>query len=200
MRAFLQEAGESLQGLGLTEKQVEHIVRVAIRECDKGGAQEKQTAAWTAEDTHFRQGLSICNLFVINPKGGGPAGGPARRGRDMKIEIVNAEGFFEWVDGTEYVSDAVDQYLADAKEFCVEKERVEVEAYLLDMAAATYGQVKTFAESEMVRRGWYGGSFDENSGGYVFMSQKCFVGARIQRTVVADSLLEAVKQLRHPRC
>ena len=116
----------------------------------------------------------------------------------MNIEILNQNGDFEMVDAREHLSSKVAQFVSDAKEFG--EDFTEEEAFEVLLEPATYGATPpTFAECKMAEKGWYGGAYNADEGGYVFMSQKCFTGSRIQRTVYAESLHAAVKSLKHPR-
>ena len=116
----------------------------------------------------------------------------------MNIEVLNQNGDFEIVDAQEHLSHRVAQFVSDAKEFG--EVFTEEEAFKILAEPASYGATPpTFAECKMAEKGWYGGTYDENSGSYVFMSQKCFTGSRIQRTVYAESLHAAVKSLKRPR-
>ena len=117
----------------------------------------------------------------------------------MLIEILSPNGDFEKVDAHEYVKDAAKQYVKDAAEFGQEVSFEEATEILIEGASYTSGSLATFAQHETARRGWYGGAKDHNTGGYVFMSQRCFVGSRIQRTIYAGSLHDAVKALKHLR-
>ena len=51
MRSFLVEIGQSLKGIGLTEKQAEQVIREAIHNADQCSVNEAKKSGWTAEDT-----------------------------------------------------------------------------------------------------------------------------------------------------
>ena len=122
----------------------------------------------------------------------------------MLIEVFDGNGDLQKVEAAVLCENAAQRYQESAQEYGVEISNEEALQEMVEMARIrapllSSFDLPTYHQVEMSHRGWYGGAFDENEGCYVFMSQKCFVGSRIQRKVWADSLTEAVKSLKKPR-